>query len=136
MDITLLLQIFFVAFFLNLLWEVLHCVLYTTCLEMPLGRVQRLLVIMSLKDAFWITLFYVISVLLFGSTNIVANVPQLGFFVAIALIFSFVDEYVSLRKGRWEYAPSMPTVLGVGVSPLLELAVTGVAAFDVVFILL
>jgi len=37
---------------------------------------------------------------------------------------------------RWEYLPSMPTVFGVGLTPLIELATTGVAAFLVVFLYL
>ena len=130
------LQIFIAAFFLNLLWEVLHSPLYTTCHEMPLGKMQRLLVSMSLKDGFWITLFYWITVLVSGNIYIVEHVAQLTFFAAIALVFSFVDEYISVKKRRWIYADTMPTVLGVGITPLLELVITGVITLSIVFLIL
>jgi len=129
-------KLFIVAFFLNLVWEVLHSALYTTCHQMPLGKVQRLLVVMSLKDAFWICVFFGASILLFGSLDPFFNLWQLVFFTFVALGFSFIDERVSTHIGRWEYASSMPTVLGVGVTPLLEVAVTGVAALSIVFFLL
>lgn len=130
------LQIFVVAFFLNLLWEVLHSPLYTTCHEMPLGKMQRLLVVMSFKDAFWILFFYWMLAVMFDNTSILSNSLQLLLFIVAALSFSFVDEYISLRMQRWSYADNMPTIFGVGITPLLELAVTGVATFVIVFILL
>ncbi len=135
MNIELLLTLFFIAFALNILWEVLHSVLYTTCHEMPLGKMQRLLVVMALKDAFWITAFYTVSVFIFETTNVMLNIPQLIFFVLLAFIFSYIDEYVSLRTKRWEYASSMPTLFGIGWSPLLELVITGVLTFSIVFTL-
>ena len=45
----------------------------------------------------------------------------------------FFDEKISLSLGRWEYASSMPTLLGVGLTPLLELAITGVLTFLCLF---
>jgi hypothetical protein len=137
MDIApTLAKLFVVSFFLNLLWEILHSSLYTTCNKMPLGKLQRLLTFMSLKDAFWITLFYVISTVLFGSLFIFQNPAQLAFFILLALTFSFIDERISLKMGRWEYAPAMPTFFSIGVTPLLELAVTGTIALAIVLYIL
>lgn len=120
MEIALILaKLFAVSFFLNLLWEMHHSTLYTTCLKMPLGKLQRLLTVMSLKDAFWITLLYAISTALFGSLFIFQNPAQLTFFVLLTLAFSFIDERISLKMQRWEYAPAMPILFGVGITPLL-----------------
>jgi len=132
MEVTFILKLFFVAFFLNLLWEVLHSTLYTTCHQLPLGASQRLLVFMSLKDAFWVVAFYTLTNFVFGVTSIFDSVYAVLFFVLLALVFSGTDEYVSLRRGRWEYTPTMPRLFGVGVSPLFELVVTGVAALGIV----
>jgi hypothetical protein len=127
-------QIFIIAFLLNIVWEFVHCRLYKTIHEMNFGLIVRLLTKMSLKDGLWVTLFYFITVVVFGNINILENYTQLGLFIIISLIFSFFDEKISVKMGRWEYAKSMPTILGVGVTPLLEIAVTGILAFAIVFL--
>ncbi|MBT3730225.1 hypothetical protein HOG29_02625 [bacterium] len=102
---------------------------------MSLGPVIRLLTKMSLKDGLWVVLFYFITVIVFGNINILENYTQLGLFIIISLTFSFIDEKVSLKMGRWSYAKNMPTIFGVGITPLLEVAVTGVLAFAIVFLI-
>jgi hypothetical protein len=131
----LLTELFVFGFLLNMVWEVWHSQLYTTCLKQEWTKNVRLLTIMSLKDAFFIVLFYLTTVFIFGSYDIFNNSLQLVFFVLISLSFSFVDEKISIKKKRWEYAPTMPTVFGVGITPLLEIAITGVLALVVVFFL-
>ena len=113
--------VFIIALILNLLWEFWHWRYYETCLRMlPVER-HLLLSTMSLKDAIWITFFYwiAVDVLFLRSYGIVIVMLAMG------LIFSYVDERISLYFKRWEYAVNMPRLLGVGVTPLLELAVTG-----------
>jgi hypothetical protein len=102
--------LFGVSFLLNLAWEFAHVRLYTT-------KVTSLfLVWQSAKDALWITLAYaLVQVLRF----------DLSIFVLGLLVFSWVVERHALATKRWEYGPVMPIVLGVGLSPLLELALTG-----------
>lgn len=131
--INILIQIFIISFFLNLLWEVIHSQLYTTCLESPLKKYIPLIIFASIKDWFFITLFYLISVFIFGSQNILDNYTQLSFFIIISLIFSFFDERISLKQKRWQYSSEMPTIFGVWITPLLEIAVTGVVCFWWVF---
>ena len=91
------------------------------------------MLVMPAKDGFFIALFYSITVLLWRNWYILQNPYQLGCFVAIALAFAFIDEKISLAKKRWEYAPGMPLVFGVGLTPLLEIAVTGILTFCIVF---
>ncbi len=43
--------------------------------------------------------------------------------VVVGLVITVVIELFATRLGRWTYAPSMPTVLGVGLSPLLQWSV-------------
>ena len=126
---TLLALLFVVAFFLNILWELWHSQLYETCRAMPLGRYVRLITVMSIKDALWITLFYSVTVFLFHNTAIFEKPPQFIAFLSFALVFSFIDEKISLARGRWHYAKEMPTIFGVGITPLFEVAVTGTASF-------
>jgi len=127
--------IFITAFLINVCWEIFHSRLYTTCLTMKGGPLMKLLIKMSFKDAFWISLFYVITVFIFQNIFILNNPLQILLFSILALLFSFIDEGISVRLKRWEYSPKMPIIFGVGVTPLFELAVTGLATFIFIFYL-
>ena len=124
------------AFALNLLWEFGHCRLYRTCRQLSPRRRVRLLTTMSAKDAALVVVFYLLTAVLFGTADITSTSGALLFFSGLGLIFAAVAETVSIRLGRWEYTPAMPTVLGVGLSPLLELVITGLTAVIVTFHLL
>lgn len=132
---NIFLSIFIFAVLLNFIWEFLHCRLYDTCKGMDKQKLSNLLVSMSLKDAFFVVFFYVISIAVYGTVNIFENIPQLIFFVSISLIFSFFDEIISLKKGRWKYSKKMPRFMWVGVTPLIEIAVTGVSAIYITTLL-
>lgn len=133
LNFWLLAKVWLVAFGLNLLWEFGHCRLYETCRRMPWRRLMPLLVRMAGKDGLLLVLFYVIASWLTDSTAVVNDGAALVIFIVLCLAFAFIDERVSLRLKRWAYAAAMPTVGGVGVSPLLELAVTGLVTLLIVF---
>lgn len=126
-------EIFIIAFLINFVWEVWHSQLYKTIHEMKFRDMIKLLTKMSLKDALWIMLFYYVTILIFGNINIFDNYTQLITFIILGLLFSFVDEKISLKLGRWTYTKDMPIILGVGITPLLEVAVTGILAFSFAF---
>jgi hypothetical protein len=127
--------IFLVSALLNIPWEITQTQLqlYENCANVPLRTCMPLLLVMSVKDGFFILLFYLLTVWLFRNEKILERPLQLVTFVLIALSFAFIDETVSLRLGRWAYTSAMPTVFGAGVTPLLELATTGVVALFLVF---
>lgn len=122
-----------VGFILNVLWEFSHCWLYETCRRQSWRQNVPLLITMALKDGFFIVLFYTVVVFLFGIADILKSPAAVGAFVILAASFSFVDETISLRRKRWEYAAVMPTIFGVGVTPFLEIAVTGILTLVIVF---
>ncbi len=108
--------LFALTFVFNLAWEFAHVRLYS-------AKVSNLfLTWQSLKDALWITLAFIIA-------------PNTAVFVGVLFLFSYGVELHALRSKRWEYTPTMPLVFGVGLSPLLELAVTGVVAVVVLKLL-
>ncbi len=113
-----------VGFGLNLGWEFSHAWLYETCRRQSLGKNIQLLTLMAAKDGFFIVLFYLISFVLLGR--------GLSLFILISLAFSFLDEKLAIKWRRWECAAAMPMVFGVGLTPLLEIAVTGAVAFAIV----
>lgn len=127
-DGSIVLRLLLLGFGLNLIWEFAHCHLYETCRRRTWAQNVPLLLKMSLKDGFFIVLLYLISATLWQTTVILDRRGAVATFLVLALSFSFVDETLSVKRGRWEYAARMPTIFGVGVSPLLEIAVTGLIA--------
>lgn len=131
--LSILLQILLISFLVNFIWEVIHSQLYATCLRAELKKYIPLIIGASLKDGFWICVFFLVCVLPFGNIYILTNGYQILIFVFLAIAFSFVDEKISLKMKRWEYSKEMPTVFGVGITPLFQLAVTGMVTFAYVF---
>lgn len=131
--LLILLKLFFFSFLLNLCYEVCHSVLYTTCQKASLNFYVPLILKASLKDAFFISLFYLITAVIFRNYFILTNAFQLSLFAIICLAFSFFDEKISLKLGRWQYADNMPKIFNAGLTPLIELAVTGILAFTLIF---
>ena len=127
--------IFLIAFLINIIWEFCHCNLYSTCVNWPTKKRILLLFFASLKDALFIVIFYLISIFPFGNENILAIPLSFSYFIILSLLFSFVDEKISIKYKRWEYFSKMPKVFGVGVTPLLELAITGTITFIIVFLI-
>jgi len=132
--LLILFKVFLISFLINLAWEVGHSVLYDTCLKLPFKKYTRLIIWTSIKDGFWISLFYVISVYIFNNVNILTNNIQFLFFVIISLIFAFITEKIAIKYKRWEYSDKMPKILGVGITPLPQIALTGILTFLLVFL--
>ena len=132
MIFNFIIWLFVIGLALNLVWEFLHSRLYVTCLRQTWRENAPLLTIMAVKDAFFIVLFYSISILFINYLCGYGIWVCLVFFAILCLTFSFTDEKISLKKNRWEYAPSMPLIFGVGITPLLEVVTTGLAALGIV----
>ncbi|PIR97457.1 MAG: hypothetical protein COT91_01470 [Candidatus Doudnabacteria bacterium CG10_big_fil_rev_8_21_14_0_10_41_10] len=106
--------IFITALILNLIWEYLHFGLYRAI--HPIVTQSYSLFLASLWDASWITVIFLLT-RRFG----------LGVFIFITLVFSVVVEWSALYLNFWQYEDTMPLVplLGTGLSPTIQLAVTG-----------
>jgi hypothetical protein len=111
------------AFILNLAWEVAHVKLYTLWLEADGPRIALAVLHCSLGDV-------VIALTLFGMASLVlrrADWPQTrpwvgGAVVVIgAMVFTAWSEWYNVyRTGAWSYTADMPTIYGIGLSPLLQ----------------
>ena len=121
--ITFLIVLIFVAFFLNLLYELIHSLLYKTCIEAPLKTYVYLMLKASLFDGVVISLLYFLSSFF---------LYQLVVFSLFALVFAYVWEIYSLKAGKWEYANTMPKIWGVGITPLVQLVLTGIISVCIV----
>lgn len=123
--IDVLIGIFFIAFFVNLLYEILHSVLYKTCLEAPLKKYIFLILKAAAFDGFVISAMYFAVYLIFRNQNTFFNFYQLSVFLLANLIFAYLWEAYSLPKKKWVYSEKMPLVFGVGITPLIQLPLTG-----------
>ncbi|HIH42998.1 TPA: hypothetical protein HA246_05115 [Candidatus Woesearchaeota archaeon] len=82
-----------------------------------------------------ITGIYLTGTLLFNNYIWFANLTKRKFlFVAIsAITIAFLIEYNAIFIAqKWAYTNLMPTFFGIGVSPLAQLAITGLATFHFV----
>ncbi len=114
-----ILIVFIVAVALNLLWEHLHSVFY---LSYRGGLItERILFRAALFDA-TIILLFAYPFLRCG------RLVQRRWMLYCALVmFAILLEHWALLTGRWVYADSMPLipVLKVGISPVIQLTMTG-----------
>ncbi|MEK6934699.1 MAG: hypothetical protein AABW46_02365 [Nanoarchaeota archaeon] len=113
-----------IAFFLNLFWEISHSLLYNWN-NLPLQNniyyyIPKILWA-SLVDAFYV---FVILLLLIWSKKIKNKDYVITF--SVGLFIAFVIEIRALYLELWSYNQYMPTFFGIGVTPLLQLATTGV----------
>ncbi|OGZ70336.1 MAG: hypothetical protein A2904_00090 [Candidatus Staskawiczbacteria bacterium RIFCSPLOWO2_01_FULL_33_9] len=129
----MILKIFLISFLINIIWEFCHCGLYSTCVNWQSKKRILLLTFASFKDALFIVIFYLISIFSSENKNILEVPLSLFYFIALSLLFSFIDEKLSIKYKRWEYSLKMPKVFGVGITPLLELAITGTITFIIVW---
>ena len=124
-------SIFLSALALNLIWEFSHYRLYV-----DLSAIQGSphLLIASFFDALFIlAIFGLISwrhhssnwILKPSGPDYIATILG-GFLIAIAI------EIINLHLDRWSYTEAMPTFFGIGLSPLVQLALTGTLTLNIV----
>lgn len=133
MTVKTVISLLFVAFSINLIYEILHSLLYKTCLEMSIKKYVPLIIKASLVDAVWITGFYFITYAIFKNENPLTNYLQTLLFLAISISFAYGWEIYSIKNNRWKYSKAMPLVLGAGLTPLVQLFLTGITSFWLVF---
>ena len=119
--------VFSLAFALNFVWENLHSILY---LHYKQGLISELILIRaSLVDAIIITLL--IGVLFFlGLLN------RFHWLIIITgVIISISIEVWALTSSRWAYSEAMPIIpfIDVGLTPTIQIAITGYLVYYVVF---
>lgn len=123
--VNILLEIFFVAFFINLLYELLHSPLYETCLKMPLQKYIPLILRASFFDGVWIAVIYLITYLFFNNKNIFSDYYQITIFSVISIVSAYFWELYSVKNKRWKYSSKMPLILGAGLTPVFQIFLTG-----------
>ncbi len=111
------------AFIFNLVWEIAHVRLYTLWSEADGIGLARAVVHCSLGDV-------VIAISTFSLTGVLLNRidwprtrPVAGCLIVMigASAFTVWSEWYNVyRAGAWSYTSDMPTIYGIGLSPLLQ----------------
>ncbi len=133
--------VFAIALLLNLVWEHLHFSLYdcsSGCYISTFGLFSSisLLVKASIFDSFFITALYIFISILHRSFSWIArwNTTDTLFILAVSTTVATLIERHALASHKWTYATAMPIVpiLGVGLSPFLQLAALSLATYAIV----
>ena len=126
-----LLIICMTALILNIIWEFSHYSLYVDLsgISKPVH-----LIIASFADMLIIMGIFVFLSLKNGNANWIENPNKSDYFavVFLGIIVAVLIEKINLNLGRWRYTEAMPTVFGLGVSPLIQLALTGLISIILV----
>lgn len=121
------LLVIFIALFLNIIWEFLHYHLYNDLSGIPAN--------LHLIEASFFDMLIIFLILLIISLKNRGikwlNKPSFSDYliiVILGLVIAGGIETLALGIGRWEYKEIMPTIFGLGVSPLIQIFVTGILA--------
>lgn len=123
--------IFITSFLLNLLWEISHSVLYNwdaPPLENTVSFFVARILQSTMGDAIIIVIIFFIMVAFNKSTNIITPLKwkDYSLIVFLGLSFAILIELKAKILQNWSYNEYMPTILGIGVTPLFQLAITAV----------
>jgi hypothetical protein len=122
-------SLFLVAFMTNFFWESAHGLLYAGNREMPAAIYVPKIGQAALLDALSLLGLYLLTALISRRFIWRPAGTSLAVFTLSALCGAWVVEYVAVSVlHAWAYTPAMPQVFGAGVSPLLQLPLTGLAA--------
>jgi hypothetical protein len=122
---------FLFSYLLNFIWETYHAVWLYEGHDFSAGRYVRMINYVSFVDAFMVLGILFFVSLLWRNLFWLKRMNAVQTLVALLTAFaaSGMIEYraVYLMK-EWRYNSNMPTVLGIGLSPLIQIGITGLLA--------
>lgn len=140
---------FFVAYLLNFFWEIWHAYyLYwgyrgKSFSEYLISEYLTLIEKVSFIDAGILTTIFLVGVLIWKDLHWGDNLWRIDLLLRRPNLFYRLAYFLTATVGvafwieikgvyileEWSYLPTMPTIFGLGLSPLLQLATTGFVAF-------
>jgi len=111
------------AFVFNLIWEIGHISLYTLWREAAPPVIAWSIFHCTMGDVVIALVVFAFAAIVLWRTDWPTSHPWSGgaLVVVAALVFTAQSEWYNVyRSGAWGYTSSMPTILGVGLSPLLQ----------------
>lgn len=125
---TTLISIFALSFMFNFIWESFHAVYLYKNHDFEASLYIPMIIYVSSIDALLIDGLYLAAGLVRGKTLWIKKVALLQgflFFAGGILTAGFIEYRSVYLAHRWSYAPGMPTIFGLGFSPLVQLSLTG-----------
>jgi hypothetical protein len=111
------------VFFLNLAWEIAQLPLYTIPLAESTRQVAYAVAHCTAGDVAIAVVSFLIAAIALRDANWPASHPWHGGAIAILAGVSYTaysEWYNVYRAGYWAYTSSMPSLFGIGLSPLLQ----------------
>lgn len=126
--------VFLFSYLLNFVWESWHGVFLYEEHNLVATKYVLMMNHVSVMDAVIITGMYFVTALVSKDIFWLKewNGARIAVFLVIGVFVAAVIEYMAVYVLRaWSYNAFMPLVLGIGLSPLLQLSATGVLAIYV-----
>ena len=122
----------FFSFLLNFIWESIHAVyLYEGHSSFAAEMYVSMVIYASSVDASLILAIYLIVAIFFQNVLWLRKISRshlVLFSVSGIIIAAFIEYRAVFIFDKWAYSELMPTIFGIGLSPLIQLAVTGMLA--------
>ncbi|MBU2052894.1 MAG: hypothetical protein V1788_02935 [Nanoarchaeota archaeon] len=114
-----------IIFALNLIWEFFHYRLYVDLTGIP-STIH--LIGAAFVDIFLVSTIFLIVSLKDKNLKWMKFPSKKDYFMVavVGITLAFIWELTNISLGRWEYKEIMPTIFGVGLSPLVQLAFTSI----------
>ncbi|HXI13497.1 MAG TPA: hypothetical protein VNM92_12765 [Thermoanaerobaculia bacterium] len=116
-------------------WELAHSPLFASMQGLPVLSATLLCARATLGDLVITAFAFVLAAVAARSFHWPAKkrlASAAAVFVLIGIAVTAGYEIFAIRTGRWQYSESMPTIFGIGLSPLLQwllLPLVEIAAF-------
>lgn len=127
--LTQLVLVFIAAFLLNFFWESWHAVLfYKDHATFTSLFFVKMITYASFIDALLISFTFLLGCALWKNYDWLKNYkPSKIIFTAIlGVVIAVIIEAKALYFKQWAYNEIMPTIFGMGISPLVQLSITGI----------
>ncbi len=123
-----LVNLFSISFLLNFTWEISQMGFYSTLGMGDISDYWNFVLIhweVSLKDALMVVAIYLLigAILKNSAWAKVWNSGWLMLWLALPFWQAVIEYYSVHIYGRWGYADSMPLLFGIGLLPILQMAI-------------
>lgn len=129
--LNLIFIVFILSYLVNLFWEVTHSLLYNWN-QLPLHNniyfyIPKILGA-TLGDAVIILIIFLLNSLFRKGIDWIYSVDKRDYiiFILFGLIFAIGIEIRAIIMNLWTYNQYMPLIFGIGLTPLIQLSITGV----------
>ena len=135
--LNFIILIFIISFLLNLFWEVSHSPLYDwkqPPLENTVDYYIPKILKATISDAFYVTLIFLIVTLINRNINWINKPTQKNLLIIIilGLVISISIEVKAKILNQWTYNDLMPQIFGIGLTPLIQLALTSLITLYII----